>query len=285
MIGNKEDSKSIQPKLVSVCIPAYNHEKYIEKAIYSIIKQTYLRIELIVIDDGSTDKTFEIINNLQTECKKRFECLIIGTQHNKGRCDTLNSLVQCAKGEYIYLIASDDESMPTAIEELVNLMQSEQYVLAACDNYIIDNESNLASLDSFGNIKPFNQGKYKTFWQHLYDISPITKKPNFIFGSYESFVIGNYIPNGYLIRRSSLLATGLFTNDAPLEDLWMHLQLSKQGKYVFLNKPLFYYRKHDTNTSNDIKYMIDITNKTFIAEYNKLISSNDIEHFKIFKKK
>ena len=58
--------------LVSVIIPAYNHEKYVQETISSIIKQTYQNLELIVIDDGSTDNTWQEINNLKGICEKRF---------------------------------------------------------------------------------------------------------------------------------------------------------------------------------------------------------------------
>ena len=58
--------------LISVIIPAYNHERYVEECIRSIMAQTYRNIELIVIDDGSTDGTFAKLQELKPECEKRF---------------------------------------------------------------------------------------------------------------------------------------------------------------------------------------------------------------------
>ena len=62
--------------LVSVIIPAYNHEKFVQEAIKSIIEQTYQNIELIVIDDGSTDLTWQKILDIQEECNKRLSNVI-----------------------------------------------------------------------------------------------------------------------------------------------------------------------------------------------------------------
>ncbi len=80
----------IRSPLVSVIIPCYNHEKYIQDSIQSIIEQTYSNIELIVIDDGSKDKSVEKIQDMLPACKQRFEHVYFTTRPNKGLCATLN---------------------------------------------------------------------------------------------------------------------------------------------------------------------------------------------------
>ncbi len=79
--------------LVSVTISAYNHERYIEECIRSIIAQTYENIELLVIDDGSTDRTFEILQSLKPECEKRFVRVVFETQKNQGTKITGNKFL------------------------------------------------------------------------------------------------------------------------------------------------------------------------------------------------
>ena len=70
--------------LVSVVISAYNHENYIQETINSIIAQTYEKIELIIIDDGSIDLTFEKILEMENVCKERFINIIFKKQKNQG---------------------------------------------------------------------------------------------------------------------------------------------------------------------------------------------------------
>lgn len=109
-----------QHKLISVVIPAYNHEKFVDKTIKSIINQSYDTIELIIIDDGSKDETWKIIQSFQEECEKRFKRVVFGTQTNHGTCYMLNKLISLAAGEYIYLIASDDMAKENTLDSVVN---------------------------------------------------------------------------------------------------------------------------------------------------------------------
>jgi glycosyltransferase involved in cell wall biosynthesis len=100
-IKNTEDAN--KPK-VSVCIAAYNVEDYISEALVSVIKQTLLNIEIIVVNDGSTDSTLEIINTF-AETDER---IIIISKKHEGPGDTRNSAMELAKGEYIHFMDADD---------------------------------------------------------------------------------------------------------------------------------------------------------------------------------
>ncbi|MDR2407780.1 MAG: glycosyltransferase family 2 protein, partial [Bacteroidales bacterium] len=120
-----------QLPLVSVIIPAYNHEKYVQETITSIIEQTYKNIELIIINDGSKDATWQRILEMQDVCKARFTRVDFSTQENSGTCITLNRLIEKTHGEYVYLIASDDKAAPEAIEkEYAFLSKNPDYALA-----------------------------------------------------------------------------------------------------------------------------------------------------------
>lgn len=108
----------VNPK-VTVCISAYNHEAYVEQAIISIVNQTYQVFELIVIDDGSSDRTPQILERLREEHGFYYE-----RQQNMGLVRTLNKLISKAKGEYITLCASDDFWPPTRLEEQVEALDT-----------------------------------------------------------------------------------------------------------------------------------------------------------------
>ncbi|MDO5571239.1 MAG: glycosyltransferase family A protein [Bacteroidales bacterium] len=100
---------------LSILIPAYNVEKYIEKCIDSIICQIDDNIEVIIINDGSTDNTPKILE------KYRSNNIIIITQDNKGVAFTRNRLLQEAKGEYIWFIDADDFISKDALNNIINI--------------------------------------------------------------------------------------------------------------------------------------------------------------------
>lgn len=103
--------------LVSVVIPAYNVEKYIERGINSVLEQTYSNIELVIVDDGSTDKTWEII----TGYKKLENNLIAVHQNNAGVSSARNMALDLCNGRYVIFLDSDDWLERDAVEYLVDL--------------------------------------------------------------------------------------------------------------------------------------------------------------------
>lgn len=253
---------------VSILIPAYNHARFITETVQSLLDQTYPNIELIVVDDGSTDATFQTLIALKPQCEARFTRVHMETKPNEGTCKTLNRLISLARGDYISIIASDDLFLPNAIETEVNfLRQHPDYVLTVGDNILINNDSKRIGWTEARTSAPLQEATFKTFGSYLQHIRQDVDFHAAVFGTYETFVKGNYIPNGYLIRAEALRACGKFTPEAPLEDWWMHLQLSKRGKFHYIDEPLFAYRWHDTNTSHRLEHMRKMTRKTKLHEY------------------
>lgn len=239
--------------LISVIIPAYNHEKYIEECIRSIMVQTYQNIELLVIDDGSKDGTFEILQSLKPECEKRFVRVVFETQENQGTCVTLNKLIDLARGQYLYIIASDDMAKPQAIETLhLFLSQNPDYVLAVGDNEIINGKSERIYWGKNRVVLPENKALYKTFGDELHLNAPDNKHADF--GAYANLLKGNHIPNGYLYSRQAMIDAGKYDESVFLEDWYIHLQLSKIGKYKYIPDILFSYRWHESNTVSSSEY-------------------------------
>lgn len=91
--------------LVSIICLCYNHENFVEEALQSLMEQTYESIEVIVVDDGSTDKS---LDRIRRYCKKYPEVKIITHSHNVGICKSFNEALQLAKGVYIVNHAADD---------------------------------------------------------------------------------------------------------------------------------------------------------------------------------
>ncbi len=105
-----------QYPLVSIITPSYNRASYLEETINSVLSQNYPNIEYIVLDDGSTDDSLEVI--------KKFKKRIIWDSHkNMGEANTVNKGFKMAHGEIIGVVNSDDPLLPHAISEIVEFMQ------------------------------------------------------------------------------------------------------------------------------------------------------------------
>ena len=236
--------------LVSILIPSYNHENYVQKTVKSIINQTYKNIELIVIDDGSKDNTFEKILELKKDCERRFVNVIFQKKENEGTCKTLNKLLSLSKGEYIYIIASDDLAKPEAIEKEINFLNNNKdYALCAGDNDIIDENDIICYWDNKrNNVYKAEDAVFKTNGEYLKNERKSVNFNSSDFGDYGLLNYSNFIPNGYLIRKNIFDIIGEFTPEAPLEDYWLMLQISKFAKMKYIDEPLFSYRWHSNNT-------------------------------------
>ena len=241
--------------LVSVLVPAFNHEKYVQETIRSVINQTYKNIELLVIDDGSTDNTWNKICALRTHCEQRFTNVFFDSQYNRGTCETLNRLILEAKGKYYCIVASDDLLKPNAIGIHVDFLEKNpSYVLSVGNDELIDSDSKRVGWDENIKIVDIDNARYKTFADCLSKFMGFDFKSK-SFGSYKTFINQNYIPNGYLIRSSAIKQIGGFKKEAPIEDWYLHLQLSKIGKYNYFDEILASYRWHDGNTVKRKEYM------------------------------
>lgn len=119
--------------LVSVILPVYNGEKYLEEAIDSILNQTYRNIECIVVNDGSTDSTLDLLLNYQ-KCDKR---MVIISRENRGLVTSLNEAIQISHGEYIARMDADDISYAERIEKQVCYMEEHK------DVYLLGTDFNL----------------------------------------------------------------------------------------------------------------------------------------------
>lgn len=263
-------------ELVSVIIPAYNHEKYVQETIFSIINQTYKNIELIIIDDGSKDNTWQKINEIKDECKNRFANVVFETQENQGTCITINRLIASTKGDYIYLIASDDISKPNAIEtEAQFLKNNPEYGLVVGDCEIIDENSKVCYWDDKHNIVYDKKlSKFNSLAQCIQSARNLNFNDD-SFGNYDSLYHGNYVPNGYLFTKEAVQTFMPLTKEAPVEDWYIMLQISKYYKMKYIDEILFSYRWHSSNTIKQSDKMKEFSRLTTLYE-EKILKEIDI---------
>ena len=267
--------------LISVLIPAYNHENYIEECINSIMNQTYEKIEVIIVNDGSTDNTANIINQMKTACEERFENFITVSRDNEGIASTCHELLSLAKGDYVFVIASDDVLKENALECLHHfLSQNDNYVLAVGDNEIIDHESKRVFWNRKREHGTDERFIYKTFQEYLKAKRRDIDFDSLEFGSYENLLKGNHVPNGYLIRKNMIDQTDAYNKEAPIEDWYLMLQLSKIGKMKCLSEILFSYRWHASNTIKNKPKLKAYAHKAMSLEINNTLFQGHSVHTK-----
>ena len=131
--------KSNENPLVSVIIPLYNAEKYIAETIQNVLNQTYQPIEIIIVDDGSTDRSLSVAKSFESENVKVF------SQTNKGASAARNYGLREAKGEFIQFLDADDLLSANKIEEQVGLLIDNPGKLAVCPTiHFFDGEDFIA---------------------------------------------------------------------------------------------------------------------------------------------
>lgn len=230
---------SADPTLVTVIIASYNHGPYIEQSILSVLNQTYPHIELLVVDDGSTDDSVERIERLQAQHGFDFR-----VQRNKGLTHTLNEAIARAKGSLIAPFGSDDIMMPDRIAIQVQYMADKPEV-GIC-------AGNIELIDSQGELFPEARQRREVPFRRLdFEDMFLERKP--------------YPPAPtLLIRREALQKVGGFDPDIRLEDLLIELKVTHAGYFIDgLSVVMARYRKHASNSYKNHRFMIDNILRTY----------------------
>lgn len=227
--------------LITVYITNYNYEKYIQKSIESVLNQTLQNFELIIIDDGSTDNSKEII-----EQYAQHPAIKVIFQKNKGLNITNNIAMRVATGKYIMRLDADDYLDPNALLVMSNMLERDsQLGLVFPDYYMIDAEENILSVEK----------------RHEFD---------------KNVSVFDQPAHGActMIRLNFLINLGGYDEEFSCQDgyeLW--IKFVARYKVSNVNTPLFYYRQHGGNlTTNENKIL---STRTAIKE--KFVKKNELE--------
>jgi len=225
---------SVRP-LVSVIIPAYNHEKFIGAAMDSVLQQTMGDLELIVIDDGSTDQTGTVIREYSDARVTSYY------QENRDAYNTINRGLGLAKGKYIAILNSDDLFALNRLERLLNYRENTGAECIISDVIPISDEGREYTDPEFG-WNMWHQ-KNRNFYQECGDI-------------YVAFLKGNFMvtTSNLFMTMEAMKMTGNFCSLRYLHDYdyIFRLMLACPGKVHYLfNEKLLYYRIHSGNTLSE----------------------------------
>ncbi len=150
--------------LVSIIVPVYNVEKYIEKCVNSLTDQSYDNIEIILVDDGSPDKSGVICDKMSSKNTK----IIVIHKENGGVSSARNAGIERANGEYICFVDGDDFVTSDYIKDMLDIAQTQNVDIVTCNQYKI--WSNEKKIELFGNDIPLGQYIIKTGINTLSDM-------------------------------------------------------------------------------------------------------------------
>jgi glycosyltransferase involved in cell wall biosynthesis len=226
--------------LVSVLIPTYQGEEFLEEALDSVLSQTYHNLEVIISDDGSVDRTLEIAKNFQLHFSIKFK---IFTHQRLGMIPNWNFCLSMAQGKYIKFLFQDDVLTASCIEDMVELAESDEDVglVFSTRDLIITRgvETNETCLNFAEGIENLHLA-----WSKLESIQSginLLSDPKFLDGCINK--IGE--PSTVLIRKNVFDTVGDFDpNLCQLVDVDMWCRIMLQYKVGFINKTLSYFRVH-----------------------------------------
>lgn len=301
--------------MISVVVPIYNVGKYLAKCIESVSAQTYKNLEIILVNDGSTDDC----GNICDDYAKKDQRIKVIHKINGGLSDARNAGIEIAKGQYIGFVDSDDYINANMYERLVNIMKTDNSEIAVCnyslvyeeteknifekndfdDNYLlIDNKNKLIEYAMKNNYDTFTVAWNKVYLRELFnDIRyPKGKIHEDVFTTYKLLYKAQKISYTkdamyyYLQRETSIMGQKfnekrLHRLDALQEQLKFYQLKKEQGMW---NITLFYYKLFLIHMISEVqkntelkKDMLDSYKKYYNEQIKKYLGNSGIE----FKKK
>ncbi|MCX5713771.1 MAG: glycosyltransferase [Candidatus Omnitrophica bacterium] len=211
---------------VSVIIPTHNHAHFLPKTLSSVREQAYDNYEVIVVDNGSTDDTRRVVENI------KWQALRYVYQEDSGSAaGSRNTGIRLAKGEYIAFLDSDDVWYKDKLTKVMDIFKQNPEIGLVCNDEYCRKGDKLVSYLKYGPDEP---------------------------GMFEKLLFfGNRLSgSGTTVKREWLIRVGCFDESKKyihVEDYDLWLKLAKAGcRFYFLNQPLGEFILHDSNLSNDI---------------------------------
>lgn len=232
-------------KKVSIIIPVYNTSSYLDKCISSILNQTYNNIEIIIIDDGSTDNSLEILKKYQ-KIDKRIKVLI---QENQGQGVARNYGIDEATGEYICFVDSDDRIDKFMIEKLLKNIIKENSDFSSCLIAFEDEKKVVRYKKNFNvkNLEGENQVKDSYFIKNIFPIAC------------------NKIFKTNFLKKNNIVFPKVRKNE---DMLFIHKVVLYSKKCSFINEVLYYAYRRKESTSRQVS-LENIKNTIELLEKDK----------------
>jgi glycosyltransferase involved in cell wall biosynthesis len=224
--------------LVSICIPTYNGARWLGEAISSALAQTYERVEILIVDDASVDRTLDIVRSFQ-DSRIRLEVNLrnLGIVGNRNRCVTL------ARGAFVKFLFQDDILYPTCVEKLARILENHERagMVFAPRNILLENPDDPVSV-AF-------RDHYEKLYQSYAPLSEVNSGIVLFKRWMATGFLENWIgePSSVLLRKSSMEKIGLFNVKLSIcSDFEMWIRMMYHYDVGFVNEPLSSFRFHSS---------------------------------------
>lgn len=273
-----------KPK-VSVIVPTYNNANYIEEALKSIMAQDYQDYEIIVIDDGSTDKTREIVQSLGDNIKYVY-------QANQGLAGARNTGVQRSKGDYITFLDGDDIWETNNLSIKVKVLEEYPLLGAVFSDFFLFNKHRVISQRGMRKQYPIFSKRRKTLDEIFSEVQTMQMngldvdiyKGNI----FQSLLFGNFINAcSILIRKTCQEDIGFFRDELRTQqDYEYWLRFSRRFEIAFLDMSLVWYRRHEdqlTAQMNTERIILNVSKilEPYYQEHAQYLSISAAKEFRM----
>jgi glycosyltransferase involved in cell wall biosynthesis len=220
-----------EPGLVSVIIPVYNRASLVERTIDSALNQTYANVEIVVIDDGSTDETPLVLARYAELYPSQVRVI---RQANAGQVVARNKGIAVARGEYMAFLDSDDTWHPTKLARQLPLFKNGVGLVYSSIFEVDDDDRVLRAVPCEPNMRGY---------------------------IYESLLVRNRMTGGsVVVTREALGQTGVFDTQLRAAENWdLWIRIAEKFAVDYVDEPLINYRVHDSNMSRDESRMREAT--------------------------
>lgn len=231
----------MNPGLVSVVVASYNHASYLERRMESLLDQTYQNIEILVIDDCSTDNSVDILRKYESHPKVK----LLARKENGGWVVTFNQGAEMSTGEFILFANCDDECDPTMVERLVKGMRAYPSAgICYCRSLLIDEKGNLLG-DDFS-------GRERAFQVRCATDTLLAKN------EMRRFLLNScVIPNtsAALIRRACFDSAGNISSAYRVCSDWLlYFDIAVHCDVAYIAVPLNKFRQHESSITGSAKH-------------------------------
>jgi len=258
-------------EIVSVLIPLFNNAEYIESALNSLLEECPHRIELLVLDDGSVDSSWSIVNKWISENGSKFYSALSWSRENRGISATLNELVLKSAGQYVTILPADDEFLPGGIDARIDALKHNPKLLCVFGDARVVDASGVQISDS---------ALFKYPKKHVAARGWALRNPTLFT---LELIIRWSVPGPVFLAHRDIYSVdngiGLYDESLAAEDRDYYLRNIASNTIGFVDRQVAKYRVHGANVSTEVQTREAVKRSVFESEKKNLELFTGINRF------